>query len=91
MEQSLKETYGLFWKIHKSQRIQDKSIKWTSKKECKTYIIKKNTLGVIWQKEVTIEEERKGKLLATDLITSGLYAVKLLNTKGCVILCKTIA
>ncbi len=63
----------------------------TEKKECKTYIIKKNALGVIWQKEVTIEEEREGKLLATDLIASDLYAVKLLNTKGCVILRKTIA
>lgn len=63
----------------------------TEKKECKTYIIKKNALGVIWQKEVTIEEEREGKLLATDLIASDLYAVKLLDTKGCVILRKTIA
>lgn len=62
----------------------------TEKKECKTYIIKKNALGVIWQKEVTIEEEREGKLLATDLIASDLYAVKLLDTKGCVILRKTI-
>ena len=56
-----------------------------------TSIIKKNALGVIWQKEVMIEEEREGKLLATDLIASDLYAVKLLNTKGCVILRKTIA
>lgn len=59
--------------------------------ECKTYIVKKNALGVIWQKEVTIEEEREGKLLATDLIASDLYAVKLMDTKGCAIIRKTIA
>lgn len=60
-------------------------------KECKTYLVRKDALGVIWQKEVTIEEEREGKLLATDLIASDLYAVKLLNTKGCVVLRKTVA
>lgn len=63
----------------------------TTAKECKTYLVRKNALGVIWQKEVTIEEEREGKLLATDLIASDLYAVKLMDTKGCVILRKTIA
>lgn len=63
----------------------------TATKECKTYIVRKNALGVIWQKEVTIEEEREGKLLATDLIASDLYAVKLMDTKGCVVLRKTIA
>lgn len=59
--------------------------------ECKTYLVKKNALGVIWQKEVTIEEEREGKLLATDLIASDLYAVKLMDTKGCAVIRKTIA
>lgn len=63
----------------------------TEKKECKTYLVRKNALGVIWQKEVTIEEEREGKYLATDLIASDLYAVKLMDTKGCVVLRKTIA
>lgn len=60
-------------------------------KECKTYLVRKDALGVIWQKEVTIEEEREGKLLATDLIASDLYAVKLMDTKGCVVLRKTVA
>ena len=59
--------------------------------ECKSYIIKKNALGVILQKEVTIEEEREVKLLATDLIASDLYAVKLMDTKGCAVIRKTIA
>lgn len=63
----------------------------TDKKECKTYLVRKDALGVIWQKEITIEEEREGKLLATDLIASDLYAVKLMDTKGCVVLRKTIA
>lgn len=63
----------------------------TSLLETKTYIVKKNALGVIWQKEVTIEEEREGKLLATDLIASDLYAVKLMDTKGCAVIRKTIA
>ena len=63
----------------------------TDKKECKTYLVRKNALGVIWQKEITVEEEREGKLLATDLIASDLYAVKLMDTKGCVVLRKTIA
>lgn len=63
----------------------------TEKKECKTYLVRKDALGVIWQKEVTIEEEREGKLLATDLIASDLYAVKLMDTKGCVVLRKTVA
>ncbi len=63
----------------------------TEKKECKTYLVRKSALGVIWQKEVAIEEEREGKLLATDLIASDLYAVKLMDTKGCVILRKTVA
>lgn len=63
----------------------------TSLMECKSYLVKKDALGVIWQKEVTIEEEREGKLLATDLIASALYAVKLMDTKGCAIIRKTIA
>lgn len=63
----------------------------TNLMECKTYLVKKNALGVIWQKEVTIEEEREGKLLATDLIASDLYAVKLMDTKGCAVIRKTIA
>ena len=54
-------------------------------------IVKKGALGYIMQKETTIEEEREAKLLATDLIASNLYAVKLLDAKGVSILKKTIA
>ena len=63
----------------------------TTSKECKTYIVRKDALGVIWQKEVTIEEERESKEFATDLVADDLYAVKLMDTKGCVILRKTVA
>lgn len=60
-------------------------------KECKTYIVKKNALGVIWQKEANIEEERESLKKATLLSADELYAVKLLNAGGVSILRKTIA
>ena len=53
-------------------------------------IVKKGALGYIMQKETTIEEEREAKLLATDLVASNLYAVKLLQPTGVSILKKTI-
>lgn len=59
--------------------------------ECKTYIVKKNALGVIWQKEANIEEERESLKKATLLSADELYAVKLLNTSGVAILRKTIS
>ena len=63
----------------------------TDKKECKTYIVKKNALGIIWQKEASVEEERESLKKATILLADELYAVKLLNTKGVSILRKTVA
>lgn len=45
-------------------------------------VVKKNALGVIWQKVPSVEEEREGKLLATDIIANALYATKLRNTDG---------
>lgn len=59
-------------------------------KECKTYIVKKNALGIIWQKEANIEEERESLKKATLLSADEMYAVKLLNSKGVSILRKTI-
>lgn len=59
--------------------------------ETKTYIVKKNALGVVWQKEASTEEERFSKLFASDLTAGELYAVKLINTKGVSILRKTVA
>ena len=60
-------------------------------KECKTYIVKRNALGYIFQRNINIEEERESKLLATDIIASALYATKLLDTSGAVVLRKTVA
>lgn len=54
-------------------------------------VVKTGAIGYIMQKETTVEEEREAKLLATDLVASNLYAVKLLDTKGVSILKKTIA
>lgn len=59
-------------------------------KECKTYIVKKNALGIIWQKEANTEEERNSLTKSTYLSADELYAVKLLNSKGVSILRKTI-
>ena len=59
-------------------------------KECKTYIVKKNALGIIWQKEASTEEERDTLYKRTILSADELYAVKLLNAKGVSILRKTI-
>lgn len=49
-------------------------------------IIKKDALGVVWQKVPTVEEEREAKLLATDLVASEMYATKLVHTDGVSIL-----
>jgi|GEM_PF-5189754 len=46
------------------------------------YIIKKNALGYILQRNVKIEIEREGKLLADDIIASVLFGTKLLETSG---------
>lgn len=59
--------------------------------EAKTYIVKKNALGYIFQKNVLLEEEREAKLLATDYVASSLYATKLLDDTGIVVVRKTIA
>ena len=61
------------------------------KSECKTYIVKKDALGYVFQKNITLEEEREAKLLATDIVASSLYATKLLDDTGVVICRKTIA
>ena len=46
------------------------------------FIVKKDALGYVYQKQAQVEEEREGKLLATDLIASELYAVKLVKSNG---------
>mgnify|MGYP000845308373 FL=1 len=63
----------------------------TSKAECKTYIAKKNALGYVFQKDISVEEARQALLLATDIVSSSLYATKLIDKDGVVVLRKTIA
>lgn len=63
----------------------------SAKTETKTYIIKKDALGYVFQKNITLEESREALLLATDEVASSLYATKLLDDKGVVICRKTIA
>lgn len=59
--------------------------------ECKTYLIKKDSVGYVFQKDITVEEERKAKLRATDIVTTALFATKVLDPKGIVVLRHTIA
>lgn len=59
--------------------------------ECKTFIIKKNALGKMYKRGINIEPERKASLKATDLYGDVIYAVKLLDLEGVVLLRKTIA
>lgn len=59
--------------------------------ECKTYMIKKGALGYVKQQDVTLEIEREGKLLANDIIVSDMYATKVMDADGIVIIRKTIA
>ena len=58
--------------------------------ECKTYIVKRDALGYVLQRNITVEEEREAKYLATDIVASSLYAVKLLDTAGAAVLRKTV-
>lgn len=58
--------------------------------ECKTYIVKRDALGYVFQRNIRVEEERESKLLATDIVASSLYAVKLLDTAGAAVLRKTV-
>ena len=59
--------------------------------ECKTYIVKRGALSYVFQKNITYNEEYKALELCTDISASMLYAVKLLNDTGIVVLRKTIA
>ncbi|MFI3325939.1 MAG: hypothetical protein R3Y35_07170 [Clostridia bacterium] len=58
--------------------------------ECNTFIIKKGALGYVKQKEVSIEVEREGKLLCNDIIASSLYATKVIDTDGIVVIKATL-
>ncbi|MGX8701362.1 hypothetical protein [Caproiciproducens sp.] len=59
--------------------------------ETKTYIVKKNSLGYIFQKNINVEEQRELLLLRTNIVASSLYATKVVDEQGICILRKTIA
>ena len=61
-----------------------------SKSECKTYMVKKNALGYVFQKDIAIEVEREAKLLANDIVASSLYATALVDKGGVAIIRKTV-
>lgn len=63
----------------------------SSTSECKTYMVKKNALGYVFQKDIAIEIEREAKLLANDIVASSLYATKLIDKDGVVVIRKTVA
>lgn len=58
--------------------------------ECISLIIKKGALGYMEKKAIDIAEEREEKLHATDIVGDYVYAVKLLDDAGVVMLKKTI-
>ncbi|MCI2160885.1 MAG: hypothetical protein LKK39_03075 [Oscillospiraceae bacterium] len=62
----------------------------STKSECKTYIVKKDALSYVFQKNITYKEGYDPLLLATDISASSLYAVKLLDDTGIVVLRKTV-
>lgn len=64
-----------------------------SNTECKTFILKKGCLGKMFKsdKKCDIEVERQAKYKRTAIYTDSIYAVKLLDTEGVVMLKKTIA
>lgn len=59
------------------------------KKNAKAYVVKKNALGIIKQKDASIEEQRESLRKATLISADELYAVKLLDPKGIVIIERT--
>ena len=61
-----------------------------SANECKTYFIKKGALGYVKQEDVNVEVEREAKLLCNDIVVSDLYATKVMDTDGIVIIRKTL-
>lgn len=59
--------------------------------ECITIIVKKNALAKMKKRGINIEDERQAKYKRTALYADYIYAVKLVNTEGVVVLRNTIA
>lgn len=58
--------------------------------ECITFIIKKNALGYMVKRDITVEEKREPELFRSTVFSNMIYAVKLMMEDGIVILKKTI-
>lgn len=59
--------------------------------ECVTIIVKKNALAKMKKRGINVESERQAKFKRTALYADYIYAVKLVNTEGVVVLRNTIA
>lgn len=58
--------------------------------ECETLILKKKSLAYKLKRTFKVEEERMAKKQRTDVVASMMYAVKLTNQDGAVVIKKTI-
>lgn len=58
--------------------------------ETVSYLIKKNALSYVKQQDITLELERESKLLCNDIVVSSMYACKVTDEEGIVIIRKTI-
>jgi len=58
--------------------------------ECVSFIIKKGSLGYMEKKAIDIVEEREEKLHASDIVGAYVFAAKLMDETGVVVLRKTI-
>lgn len=63
----------------------------TTKAECKTYIIKTGSLGIMPKRNVLIELDRDASTKSTDIYADMIFAVGLIQKDGVVIVRKTIA
>lgn len=72
--------------------LSDKGTLDSSKSECVTFIIKKHALAKMFKSEkvADCEVERQAKYKRTAIYTDSIYAVKMVNTEGVVMLRKTI-
>lgn len=59
--------------------------------ECITLVIKKNSIGFMTKRDISVEEDRKPSLFCSDIYSNMVYAVKLLADDGVVVVRKTIA
>ncbi|WP_123052967.1 hypothetical protein [Clostridium sp. JN-1] len=58
--------------------------------ECKSFIIKKNALAYMEKRAIDIKEEREEKLHASDIVGTYIYATKLIDDSGVIMMKKTI-